>query len=374
MAGRPVSPSYFADTEGSNSEPSEMDPPHWKRKSSQKPGKSRHAFVRTQSEEDLFERGHSFDQTRRPSTPHYSKRHSSQREAKKPAQNSKCDKALPVAAPPPAAPLGTQVYNNPAGSFGSAGVNHIFVHHTTTNPSSFSTHTPQYNAVNLPGQPTTIYFKMPEQLGPYQNAGPPNNGLNFQPQTPDTSLGPIYHHYIPRADGHPGTYAYMIAPGIIPQGAAGPLQAGITTNPMMPMPVINHQPYPGQPMFMGGGNMSSGQPMMMPMAGGAGGGVPPGQPVLVNGGPAPMMPGAFPAMNNMAAPFHFDPAAGMTNPELNEPQDFKPADDSPSRMYWVRQLDGEYCQMPRITIDSFGQAARWYCTDEGVFYAVRLAD
>lgn len=156
----------------------------------------------------------------------------------------------------------------------------------------------------------------------------------------------------------------------------------------MPIPVINQQPYPGQPMVIGGGgNFTAAQPMIMPMAGGmGGGGVPPGQPVLVNGGPAPMMPGTFPPINPMTAPFHFDPACGMgqttgevaaacmTNPELNEPQDFKPADDSPSRMYYVRQLDGQYVQMPRATIDSFGSSARWYCTDEGVFYAVRLGD
>lgn len=169
----------------------------------------------------------------------------------------------------------------------------------------------------------------------------------------------------------------------VPQGVAGPLQAGITTNPMMPIPVISQQPYHSQPMVIGGGNLSGGQPMMMPMAGGVGGGVPPGQPVLVNGGPAPMMPGTFPPT---AAPFHYDPATGMgqttgevaaacmMNRELNEPQDFKPADASPSRMYYVRQLDGQYIQMPRATIDSFGNGARWYCTDEGVFYAVRLDD
>lgn len=153
----------------------------------------------------------------------------------------------------------------------------------------------------------------------------------------------------------------------------------------MPMPVINQQPYPGQPMIIGGSNLAAGQPMMVPMAGGGvGGGVPPGQPVLLNGGPAPMMPGTFPPMNTLAAPYHYEPATGfgqttgevaaacMTNRELNEPQDFKPADDSPSRMYMVRQLDGAYIQMPRATIDSFGEGARWYCTDDGVFYAVRL--
>lgn len=164
------------------------------------------------------------------------------------------------------------------------------------------------------------------------------------------------------------------------------MQAGPVTAPIMP--VVAQQPYPAQPMMVAGGP-AQGPPVMMG-AGFGGGGVPPGQPVLVHAGPAPMgmggapmMPGNFPAHPSQF-PVHNEPATGigqtasevaaafMTNPELNEPQDFKPADDTPSRMYMVRQLDGHYIQMPRATIDSFGKGARWYVTDEGVFYAVRL--
>lgn len=163
------------------------------------------------------------------------------------------------------------------------------------------------------------------------------------------------------------------------------MQAGPVTAPIMP--VVAQQPYPAQPMMLGGGPPFQGPPMMM-----AGGGVPPGQPVLVHGGPAPMgmgaapmMPGNYPTYPSQY-PIHNEPATGigqtagevaagfMTNPELNEPQDFKPADDNPSRMYMVRQLDGHYIQMPRATIDHFGKAARWYVTNEGVFYAVRLEE
>lgn len=152
-------------------------------------------------------------------------------------------------------------------------------------------------------------------------------------------------------------------------GVAHPVPAH--TQPFVPYPVYAQQP-------------QAALPMMMPMAGGVGGGIPPGQPVLVSGGPAPMMPGTYP--HSMPA-MHHDPALGigqtagevaagyMTNPELNEPQDFKPADENPGRMYMVRQLDGQYIQMSRATIDSFGdKGARWYCTDDGVFYAVRLED
>ena len=152
------------------------------------------------------------------------------------------------------------------------------------------------------------------------------------------------------------------------------------------MPVIAQQPYQPQPMMVAGG-VQAGQPVMMAAPGGGGIGVPPGQPVLVHGGPAPMGQPTFMMPGNATfQPIHNEPATGigqtagqvaagyMANSELNEPQDFKPADENPSRMYMVRQLDGQYIQMPRITIDSFGKGARWYVTDDGVFYAVRLED
>ncbi|WAO92808.1 Hypothetical protein NCS54_01032900 [Fusarium falciforme] len=56
---------------------------------------------------------------------------------------------------------------------------------------------------------------------------------------------------------------------------------------------------------------------------------------------------------------------------LYEPQDFKPADDDPSRFYYVREVDGNWTQRNRFTIDHMGDC-RWYVTDEGWFYAVRL--
>ena len=164
------------------------------------------------------------------------------------------------------------------------------------------------------------------------------------------------------------------------------MHAGQATAPIMP--VVAQQPYPAQPMIVGGGPPVQGPPVMV-----SAGGVPPGQPVLVHGGPAPMgmggapmmMPGNLPT-HSAQYPAHYEPATGigqtasevaaacLTNPELNRPQDFEPADKNPSRMYMVRQLDGHYIQMPRATIDHFGKAARWYVTDDGVFYAVRLEE
>lgn len=59
--------------------------------------------------------------------------------------------------------------------------------------------------------------------------------------------------------------------------------------------------------------------------------------------------------------------------EMNKPQDMKPADPDPLRMYWVRELDGNYTQRNRLTIESgdIGDV-RWYVQDGGIFYAVRL--
>lgn len=59
--------------------------------------------------------------------------------------------------------------------------------------------------------------------------------------------------------------------------------------------------------------------------------------------------------------------------KLFEPQEFKPADDDPSRFYYVREVDGNWTQRNRFTIDHMGDC-RWYVTDEGWFYAVRLPD
>ncbi|POR37890.1 Uncharacterized protein TPAR_01919 [Tolypocladium paradoxum] len=58
--------------------------------------------------------------------------------------------------------------------------------------------------------------------------------------------------------------------------------------------------------------------------------------------------------------------------KLFEPQDFKPSDDDPSRFYYCREQDGNWTQRSRYTLDRM--AVRWYVTDEGWFYAVRLPD
>lgn len=60
--------------------------------------------------------------------------------------------------------------------------------------------------------------------------------------------------------------------------------------------------------------------------------------------------------------------------EMNEKQEMKPANDDPLKDYWVRELDGNWTQRNRLSIDSgdIGKC-RWYAVD-GIFYAVRLPD
>lgn len=116
---------------------------------------------------------------------------------------------------------------------------------------------------------------------------------------------------------------------------------------------------------------------------------PVGIPTFVQSGPAlppqilvqSMMPGApIPMQPVPQQPrFHTEPALGAgatgseaANRDIDEPQDFRPADDNPSRMYRVREVDGGWTIRNRYTIDNMEGEFRWYITDEGVFYAVRL--
>lgn len=459
-----------------------------------KPSMSRHVTVRSPSEEEFYEGNFATGHRRAPK--HYANTYRSSSEEEEKEENHKIsethDQQKPVAhgvnAPP-----GIQPFNAPAGSTPQNGVNQVYIHGYTTQPGYFPgqqvINTPYPYSINYTGLPAPIIHANGATMDPYQNSATANNGLNFHPQVPDTSLGPMTHNYRPNGDGiihvtQPGiavchplpaylvflphsirisklqyqasrpitlaqaplvalpivVLAMAVSPTLmasaivyttlghmgdvvidrprkvamrcvsallqtrfhffraaftyrtdmltrsgsqVPQGVAVPFQAGPATAPIMP--VVAQQAYQPQPMMIPGG-VQAAQPVMMAAPGGFGGvgGVPPGgQPVFVNGGPAPMM--MMPGNNNRVfPPVHNEPATGigetpsqvaaayMTNPELNQPQDFKPADDTLSRMYMVRQLDGTYVQMPRITIDSFGKDVRWYLTDDGVFYAVRL--
>lgn len=66
--------------------------------------------------------------------------------------------------------------------------------------------------------------------------------------------------------------------------------------------------------------------------------------------------------------YHQDIA--MANKVL-QPEDFAPASKDPAKMYYCRELDGNWTLRSRYSIDEMGEW-RWYQTPEGIFYAVRL--
>lgn len=119
--------------------------------------------------------------------------------------------------------------------------------------------------------------------------------------------------------------------------------------------------------------IAPGQPIQVPQAAA----LVPGAPTVIGGGQPTVIAGN-------TGPFPEVAGLGRTQGEENmrqvnfayanrlfEAQDFKPADDDPSRFYYVRELDGNWTQRNRFTIDHMGDC-RWYVTDEGWFYAVRL--
>ncbi|CAJ0541735.1 Ff.00g081990.m01.CDS01 [Fusarium sp. VM40] len=220
-----------------------------------------------------------------------------------------------------------------------------------------------------PQTPTTNH---PNIMGDYQNAAPPVQGVHFQPPVPDTTFGPMQHVYVPRFDG----------------GLTGVQQPFVGT--MAPQPnaygsyVVQQQPYyiqqPAmgqQPVLVAGQQHQQFMPQMQHVAG-----LPS---VGLAGGAA--VPGTVPVFaGNVPGGHHVPDVSGMGRTageeqlrqiqfahanKLYEPQEFKPADDDPSRFYYVREVDGNWTQRNRFTIDHMGDS-RWYVTDEGWFYAVRL--
>ncbi|CAK7223822.1 hypothetical protein SBRCBS47491_005336 [Sporothrix bragantina] len=215
-------------------------------------------------------------------------------------------------------------------------------------------------------------------------------GLSFLPAVPDATNGPMLHTYVPRNDA-PGqaNIVYMQQPqqqqSMYSTAAGVPLAIATTTTPVMAypqagvnQPIYVHQ-QPGVTYMTAGGiggmGGGGGPPVVM-MPGMSG----PGGNYMVGGGGIGGFSGA-------GGGIHPEPAMGVGQTpnevlqeqlefayanNLYEPQDFKPADDDKSRFYWLRELDGNWTQRSRATIDHLG--CRWYITDGGVFYAVRLPD
>ncbi|KAH7002029.1 hypothetical protein EDB80DRAFT_867049 [Ilyonectria destructans] len=228
-------------------------------------------------------------------------------------------------------------------------------------------------------------------MGDYQNCAPPPMGVHFQPPVPDTTFGPIPHVYVPRFDGGlmPGVQVglpsipFISAPTY--PAACTTVQPTVGIGAMPPQAahgsyVVAQQPYLVQQPAMGQQPvMMNGQPAFMPQVQHMAGMPPVG---LSMGGAA--VTSGFPVIAGNTGHIPDVSGLGRTSGEealrqikfahsnrLYEPQDFKPSDDDPSRFYFVREVDGNWTQRNRFSIDHMGDC-RWYVTDEGWFYAVRL--
>ena len=167
----------------------------------------------------------------------------------------------------------------------------------------------------------------------------------------------------------PKQNAVSSTPGLVPsaQGGVAPAPGAICHQPvMMPQPGIV-QPGVVQP-----GVFPQPAQFVAPPPGGS-------QPMGVG---VAMAPGAFTGASSMApdvagvgktaGEVALEEARFAYENKLFEPQDFKPADDDPGRFYPMRQLDGAWTNVTRATIDKLN--TRWYITEAGYFYAVRLED
>ncbi|KAM0472665.1 hypothetical protein ACHAPX_008626 [Trichoderma viride] len=137
-------------------------------------------------------------------------------------------------------------------------------------------------------------------------------------------------------------------------------------------PAVVPQPFVGQQPVMIGGQPAAAaafpvhqMPAAFPAMGLSGVG---GMPVFTgNGGQIPDVSGLGRTPGEETVRQHQFAHAN----KMFEPQEFKPSDDDPSRFYYVREVDGNWTQRNRFTIDHLGDC-RWYVTDEGWFYAVRM--
>ncbi|KAL6871918.1 hypothetical protein J3F83DRAFT_760328 [Trichoderma novae-zelandiae] len=234
-------------------------------------------------------------------------------------------------------------------------------------------------------------------MADYQNAAPMPMGVNFQPPVPDTTFGPIPHVYVPRFDGGFMPAAVQVGlPSVQFQVVSAPATATATPTAaytvVMPrtfyhngytfyataqpsyvvaqQPAVVPQPFVGQqPVMIGGQPAAAAFPFQqahaVPAMGMSGAG---GMPVFAGNA------GQIPDVSGLGRTHGEETVRQLQFAHANklfEPQEFKPSDDDPSRFYYVREIDGNWTQRNRFTIDHLGDC-RWYVTDEGWFYAVRM--
>ncbi|EHK47566.1 hypothetical protein TRIATDRAFT_272379 [Trichoderma atroviride IMI 206040] len=211
-------------------------------------------------------------------------------------------------------------------------------------------HQPQHQPL-----PLQHHFITAASMADYQNAAPMPSSVNFQPPVPDTTFGPIPHVYVPRFDGG-------FVPAAVQVGLPSPSVAGIpvahSSYVVAQQPAVVPQPFVGQQPVMIGGQPAAAaipvhqMPTAVPAMGLSGVG---GMPVFTgNGGQIPDVSGLGRTPGEETVRQHQFAHAN----KLFEPQEFKPSDDDPSRFYYVREVDGNWTQRNRFTIDHLGDC-RW---------------
>lgn len=246
---------YLADSESSDSWQTVSPPPpaSAKMKSSLKPSKSRRVTIHSPSEEDLHERYPDLGGRRAP-TPYAFSRHSTPDE-----DNRKATTAANTAAnaASTAAPPGVTPCNAPGGTVPQLGPNQLYTHalpaqalfntNPTTNFAPYPYSINQAGQPGQPGQPTPISANNGANMDGYQNAFPNNAGLHFQPQVPDTSLGPMTHIYQPRFDNgcvafpHPGIVVCQPSSFV---SVSPPPMIPLLTTPIQPVRPVTFAPQP----------------------------------------------------------------------------------------------------------------------------------
>ncbi|KAH8165304.1 hypothetical protein CIB48_g2953 [Xylaria polymorpha] len=234
---------------------------------------------------------------------------------------------------------------------------------------------------------------------------------HYQPPVPDTTNGPFQHTYVPRADVYGPQY-------MMPNGVAAPGGPPFCSPPAFPYQQVQPQTFPPMQMPVMPGTPAvfftnaSPQPGIAtaPIPLMASGPQPPFmQPHPMQGPPINFQPGPMPPMAAPGGPAYVANGIGPTPPmtpptayfgggnlggvemgktkneldaetrynaqhnQMNEPQGIKPADDDVSRMYWCRELDGQWVSRSRFSLDRMGNF-RWYVTQDGVFYAKMLVE
>ncbi|RBR25798.1 uncharacterized protein FIESC28_01391 [Fusarium coffeatum] len=235
-------------------------------------------------------------------------------------------------------------------------------------PSPSPTPTP-ITYIGVGPQSPALNLNQANTMGDYQNAAPPVHGLHFQPPVPDTTFGPMQHIYVPRHDGGLAGLQQPAVGTMAPQPSA---YGGYVVQQQQ-QPYYVQQPTMGQQPVLIAGQMPQVQqqqfvPQMqhvpgVPAVGLAGGTAVPGT--------VPVFAGNVPGGGGCSQHIPEVMGVGRTAGEeqlrqikfahankLHEPQDFKPADDDPSRFYYVREVDGNWTQRNRFTIDHMGDS-KW---------------